>query len=758
MDSLQGFTLHQLMEQKKNFAPEHAVDITIHLLQSLSAAHKSGKFYGAIYPDQVLVFDNKVQLLELAAPREPEDVTLPYLSFIPPEILESEYGARPEPTPEADLYSAGIILYTLLAGHSPFSGQDRDKVLESIFQIRMDPLPEIKGNLNQITWIIRKCLLRIPTRRFRTADEMLAELQEIRPTRSHKTAPPAPFPGKKPVARKTEFDPRAIWEEHRNIVIAAGAGILVLLVVVILLSGHKSPTRSVVHGQPKALPQEWTNEQSPTLSPDAAQIAYVSDLSGNQELYIRDMNSRKGIALTSSPGKETDPRWSPLGDTILYTYMEPLQPPVLFAVATSGGIPQKIAAGGEQGSWSPDGKKICFVVVSDATRGLAVVDIDTFQIKTILENEKSIANPVFSPDGEKIVYDADVDGGHGLVSVKIDSGKKETLTTGPQDSMPVWDWAADAIYYCSRQSNHSEIWSLDHRGNKTQITENDNDFRPDIAAKKPVLAFYRQEVLNDIFSFDPEKRTGKNVSPFPGSSSYPLSVASGRWLAFLQQQNGNLRLNWVSWSNLATSNVVPQIPAGSSFSVSPDGNSLYWETASGLQQLVLTTGKSVSMGQNLLLPYISSPDHKSLFYAKKNGNQVDYILKDSKSQQEEVVFQLPVAGRVTRAAWTPQSKSIVFVSADHRLTLFSVSDRSSTVLLQPCFDFSLKPRSSVAAILAGPDLQHAQLSLYEIDKGKQTALTSFDPDNYAVHLDWSQAGDVLYYDRRKPGSELVLIK
>lgn len=762
---MSGYTLHQLLDQKKTLPPERAVDLATRFLQSLAAAHREGKIYGALYPDQILFQKEDVQILDLGAPRDPEDVTLTYLCFVPPELLEAGTGPKPEPTVEADLYSAGIVLYTLIAGRVPFSGDSRDKVTEAIFAVRTDPLPELKGPMSQVSWVLRKCLLRVPNRRFHSTDEMLKEFRDARP-RDGKRTPAASVPaverertprGKK----KAAFDIKEFWANHWKIIAPAGGGAVLLLLVIILLVHHagSGPSRRAVHGSATALPFEWTSESSPTLSPDAKQVAYISDLSGKDELYIRDVGAKKGVALTNSPGKEESPRWSPTGDSILYTYRDIGQPPALFSIPPEGGIPQRIAGDAEDGQWSPDGKKVCFISTTDQKRSLNILGLDDLKSQTVVADVKGLASPSFSGDAEEIVYEADLDQGHGLVKVNIKSGEKKVLTTGPYDSEPVWDAKADVIYFSSKHGDIAEIWSVDSEGAKKQITSGGNDFRPDVALQKGSLVCYRMRTLSDIFVFDMQRKTNRNVSPLPGASSSPLSVAGGRWLAFQEFVPGGIRLNWISWSTSSTNTVIKQVPPGSMFSSAQDGSSLYWEAPDkDLQQIVLTSGKSAGVGSSILLPYEISPNRKSLFFARKKGDQIDYVLRNLKDQQEDPLFSLPEKARITRAFWNQQGKTIYYLTVDHHLSAFHLAEKQSSVLLDSCFDFGLRPRSGSLAVLIGPDVKNTHLVLLDPENGKQTPLMSFNEDGYALHLDWSPDGGSLYYDRMRPGPAILLIQ
>src|SRR5262249_44875957 len=140
-------------------------------------AHRKGKTFCGIYPDQVRIDqEGQVFLFELAAPRLAEDVTLSYLCFVPPELLDPAGGTA---TQQSDIYSFGVIVFSLLTGHVPFSTGSREDLTIRILDSRLEPIPNLPGEFNQLNWILRKCLLRIPSRRFANGDEVAIELRQI---------------------------------------------------------------------------------------------------------------------------------------------------------------------------------------------------------------------------------------------------------------------------------------------------------------------------------------------------------------------------------------------------------------------------------------------------------------------------------------------------------------------------------------------------------------------------------------------------
>jgi serine/threonine protein kinase len=156
------------------------ITVAIHLASALDAIHKQGKVLGGIFPDQILFGENgTVQLLELSASRLADDLTLSYLSFISPEQIEGK-----PPTIQSDIYSFGIVLYVFSFGRVPFLSPKREEVMENILQSKLVTFPRFPAGLSQLDWIIRKCLLRVPHRRFNSVEEVSFELRKVaRPLR-----------------------------------------------------------------------------------------------------------------------------------------------------------------------------------------------------------------------------------------------------------------------------------------------------------------------------------------------------------------------------------------------------------------------------------------------------------------------------------------------------------------------------------------------------------------------------------------------
>ncbi len=101
-------------------------------------------------------------------------------------------------------------------------------------------------------------------------------------------------------------------------------------------------------------------DTDPTWAPTGQQIAFVSDRSGAPHIYVMDSDGANVRRLTAG-GFHTQPRWSPKGDTIVYTARQGTHD--LWAVSPDGSNARRLTSGpgDNQGpAWAPDGRHLAF--------------------------------------------------------------------------------------------------------------------------------------------------------------------------------------------------------------------------------------------------------------------------------------------------------------------------------------------------------------------------------------------------------------
>jgi Tol biopolymer transport system component len=114
---------------------------------------------------------------------------------------------------------------------------------------------------------------------------------------------------------------------------------------------------------PEMLISSTWEERSAQYSPDGTRIAFRSDRSGNNEIWVCDASGSNPLQLTSFGGPLTGtPRWSPDGKNLAFD-SRPEGDSVVYTISALGGMPHRITPNGSNGavpSWSHDGKWIYF--------------------------------------------------------------------------------------------------------------------------------------------------------------------------------------------------------------------------------------------------------------------------------------------------------------------------------------------------------------------------------------------------------------
>jgi Tol biopolymer transport system component/DNA-binding winged helix-turn-helix (wHTH) protein len=108
------------------------------------------------------------------------------------------------------------------------------------------------------------------------------------------------------------------------------------------------------------------HERHPRYSPDGARIAFVSNRTGSDELWLVDADGRRTQRLTEMRARDIGaPSWSPDGQRIAFAASLPAQEPIVHVIDLDSGVPTNFAAGITP-SWSADG---LYLYVTDVRTG-----------------------------------------------------------------------------------------------------------------------------------------------------------------------------------------------------------------------------------------------------------------------------------------------------------------------------------------------------------------------------------------------------
>jgi serine/threonine protein kinase/lipopolysaccharide biosynthesis regulator YciM len=182
-----------------------AVDVAIQAASALAAAHDTGIVHRDIKPENIMLRpDGYVKVLDfgiakLAEQEVPVTVPKDEALLLVETNLGSILGTVRYMSPEqacgapvdkrTDVWSLGVVLYEMVAGHAPFTGETPGEVMASILEKEPPPLTSYVANTPaELQQIISKTLRKEREERYQSAHQLLEALQSFRRSMEFKTA------------------------------------------------------------------------------------------------------------------------------------------------------------------------------------------------------------------------------------------------------------------------------------------------------------------------------------------------------------------------------------------------------------------------------------------------------------------------------------------------------------------------------------------------------------------------------------------
>jgi len=183
MEFVEGRTLADFLASGRRPTQVQAVELTRKIAEALASAHAQGIVHRDIKPGNVMVTRGGfVKVMDFGIARMQTDVTAPQTSSVigTPTYLSPEQAQGQAVDARSDIYSLGCVLYELLAGRPPFTGDT--PVAIAYKQVNETPVPPSAHNPDvppRLDAVVMKCLAKNPANRYQTAEELAADLERV---------------------------------------------------------------------------------------------------------------------------------------------------------------------------------------------------------------------------------------------------------------------------------------------------------------------------------------------------------------------------------------------------------------------------------------------------------------------------------------------------------------------------------------------------------------------------------------------------
>ncbi|MCB0192663.1 MAG: SUMF1/EgtB/PvdO family nonheme iron enzyme [Anaerolineae bacterium] len=295
MEFIQGQTLADYLAKKKALPVEEALHIAAQLVDALDYAHRNGVIHRDIKPANVMLRNNnpnEMILTDFGLVRLANEANLTVKGTLigTPAYMAPEAFRGNSVNELSDIYSLGVVLYQMVTGNKPYSGDTPYAIITKQMNEELPPPRQFKPDLpDVIEKLLLKALAKDPAQRFQSAAEFQQAIQQAQMVVAHGSSPystqglpyqtttPPPYPNNGSGSKSSQW-----------LILAAGAGSVIFFIAIavglMLLVGPE--ITGAENAQAEDEPVSEQSDQVQSANPTAESGAVFEIISGEGESDI----------------------------------------------------------------------------------------------------------------------------------------------------------------------------------------------------------------------------------------------------------------------------------------------------------------------------------------------------------------------------------------------------------------------------------------------------------------------------------------
>lgn len=199
------------------------------------------------------------------------------------------------------------------------------------------------------------------------------------------------------------------------------------------------------------------NQLTPTVSRQRDKIAFISDVTGNPDLFIQSFDPEAGAMgkpqqiFAARKATQSSPAFSPDGKKIAFVTNKDGSPRVYVIDVPAVGTPLKDISAqliikhckeSSAPTWSPDGTKLayCAKALLNGVRQIWVYDFVTREERQLTEGPENKENPTWAPNSLHLIYNSNGTDTCDLYLINLNQAKATKITSGSGEKrFPNWE-------------------------------------------------------------------------------------------------------------------------------------------------------------------------------------------------------------------------------------------------------------------------------------------------------------------------------
>jgi hypothetical protein len=183
LEYVQGETLKQLIRREGSLEITQAIAYSIEIARALGAAHERMIVHRDVKPQNILISEEggaKITDFGIARTLTEEGLTVAGRVLGTTDYVSPEQALGQAVTGQSDLYSLGVVLYEMLTGQVPFSGETPVAVAMRHVREQVPDVQQLRPGVSAATAsVVDRAVAKDLDYRYRDAAQMIAALEEV---------------------------------------------------------------------------------------------------------------------------------------------------------------------------------------------------------------------------------------------------------------------------------------------------------------------------------------------------------------------------------------------------------------------------------------------------------------------------------------------------------------------------------------------------------------------------------------------------